>query len=156
VSTPAPPNLDYAFTIEADIGAPRSAASGPLGTRLHIPITGGRVTGPKLQGRILSGGSDWALVRHDGHSIIDARYTIEADDGIPIMVRSRGLRVSSPTVAARLRAGEPVADDEVYFRAQPSFEAPAQGRHAWLNDRLFVARLRRTASGVTLEVFVVA
>lgn len=149
---PTPPSLSFAFTIDASIGPFEAQGTGPLGQRLHIPIVGGEVTGAALQGRVRPGGSDWALLRADGATFIDARYTIEAEDGTRIYVQSRGLRVSSPEVLARLQAGAPVADDEVYFRCAPTFESP-EGPHAWLNQRLFIAAMRRTATGVQLQVF---
>jgi hypothetical protein len=148
---PAPP-LEFAFSIDARIGPFTPQGAGPLGQRLHIPIVGGQVTGPRLNGRILPGGSDWALLRSDGASFIDARYTIETGDGTLIYVQSRGLRVSSAEVLERLQTGKEVADEEVYFRCAPTFETP-EGAHAWLNQRLFVATVRRTVSGVQLQVF---
>ncbi len=148
----SPPALSFAFTIDASIGSIGAQGSGPLGQRLHISIVGGEVSGPALTGHIREGGSDWALLRADGATLIDAHYTIEAHDGTLIYVQSRGLRVSSDEVLARLQAGTPVADDEVYFRCAPTFEAP-DGPHAWLNQRLFIASVRRTATGVQLQVF---
>jgi hypothetical protein len=152
MSAPVPPRLRYVFTLVARIGAIGLGGPGPLGERQHIPIEGGEVTGPALQGRIRPGGSDWALVRADGTSVIDARYTLEAADGALIYVQSRGLRVSSPEVLALMRAGQPVDPDAVYFRATPHFEAP-DGPHGWLNHHLFVATLERQATAVRLQVF---
>lgn len=150
---PAPP-LSFVFEIRADIGPLRRAGPGPAGERQHIAITGGRVDGPRLQGVILPGGSDWVLTRADGASVIDAHYTVLADDGTPIYVHNRGLRVSSPEVLARLRAGEAVAPQEMYFRSAPVFDAP-YGPHGWLNDHLFVADLRRDGAQVRVQVFAV-
>jgi hypothetical protein len=59
---PVEPQLEYVFTITAEIERPRSAGLSPTGERLHIPIIGGTVTGPKLKGRILPGGSDWPII----------------------------------------------------------------------------------------------
>ena len=151
-ATPTAPGLRYVFDIRAQIGTIGVGGPGPLGQRQHIPITGGEVDGPLLQGRILPGGADWALLRTDGASFIDARYTIEAHDGALIHVQSRGLRVSSPEVLARIRAGQPVDPSEVYFRAAPCFEAP-EGPHGWLNRCLFVARIARELDAVRLQVF---
>ena len=150
--TPTPPGLSHAFTIDAHIGEIGMADPGPLGERQHIPILGGQVFGPRLQGRIRPGGADWALLRRDGTSAIEAHYTIEAVDGALIYVHSQGLRVSSPEVLARMRAGQPVDQSEVYFRATPRFEAPA-GVHDWLNHRMFVATVARAPQGVSLQVF---
>ena len=152
MALPTPPALRHVFTIVARIGAIGMGGPGPLGQRQHIPITGGEVSGPALQGRILPGGSDWALVRADGASLIDAHYSIEARDGALIYVHSRGLRVCSPEVLAQMRAGQPVDPGAVYFRGIPTFEAP-HGPHDWLNNHLFVATLARQTDGVQLQVF---
>lgn len=149
---PAAPGLDRAFTIRADIDRPRSGGVGIAGERLHIPITGGIVDGPRLRGRVLPGGSDWPLIRRDGASQIMACYTIETDDGALILVRNDGLRVSSPQVLERLRAGEPVDPSEYYFRTAPVFDC-ADGPHQWLRERLFVASIAPRAGGVTVDVY---
>lgn len=150
--TPTAPGLCHVFSIRARIGSIGVGAPGPMGQRQHIPIIGGEVSGPALRGRILPGGSDWALVRADGASFIDARYTIEAQDGTLIYVQSSGLRVSSPAVLGRMRAGQAVDPSEVYFRGAPCFEAP-EGPHGWLNRRLFIANIARQPDGVCLQVF---
>lgn len=150
--SPQPPGLRHAFNIEAAIGSIGVAEPGPLGQRQHILILGGQVTGPALQGRIRPGGADYALLRTDGSSEIDARYTIEANDGALIYVQSNGLRVSPPEVLKQMRAGLPVDASSVYFRATPRFEAP-KGPHDWLNQTLFVATLSRLPQAVHLAVF---
>lgn len=152
MSTAADPGLRYAFTIEAEIETPRSAGSSPMGERLHIPITGGRVHGPRLKGRILPGGSDWPVIGADGNSRIEARYSIEADDGTLIYVTNKGLRVSTPDVLQRLRAGEEVPSDEYYMRAAPQFDAPT-GPHRWLSERLFVCSIVPAGFVITIRVF---
>jgi hypothetical protein len=100
----------------------------------------------------LPGGSDWLLRRPDGAAVIDAHYTVQADDGTPIYVHNRGLRVASADVTARLARGESVAPEEVYFRTAPVFDAPA-GPHAWLADHLFVARASRVDDQIRVRVY---
>lgn len=151
-SAPIAPGLSHVFDIVAEVGQVMVPTTGPVGRRQFIPITGGKVFGPRLQGRILPGGADYALLREDGASVIDARYTIEVDDGALVHVHSTGLRVSSPEVLERMRRGEVVAPSEVYFRGTPLFEAP-QGPHDWLNRHLFVATICRHGQGVRLNVF---
>lgn len=148
---PILPGLAFAFRITAQIAPALDAGAGPRGRRLHIAITGGSVAGPRLQGRILPGGSDWPLIRTDGSSEISASYTIEAADGTPIHVVNSGLRVSAPDVLARLRAGEPVDPADYYFRSAPRFEAP-DGPHGWLNGRIFVASLMPTPSTASIII----
>jgi hypothetical protein len=148
------PALEFAFEIRARIDQALRAGPGRLGERQHIPITGGSVSGPRLQGRILPGGSDWALIRNDGSTLVDAHYTIQADDGTLIYVRNRGLRVSSAQVLERLRRGESVAPQDMYFRSTPVFDAP-DGPHAWLSDHVFVASLARVGAEMRIQVFAV-
>jgi hypothetical protein len=149
---PDVPPLAFAFRIRAQVGVALRAGAGRLGERTHVPIAGGTVDGPRLQGRIVPGGSDWILGRRDGASIIDAHYTIVADDGTPIYVHNRGLRVSSAEVLERLRRGDAVAPHEFYFRSTPVFDAP-DGPHAWLSDHVFVASLARDGADVLVDVF---
>ena len=152
VAHPGAPALEFVFEIRANIGPALRAGPGRLGTRLHIPIIGGTVRGQRLNGSVLPGGSDWILARPDGASIIDAHYTVQADDGTPIYVHNHGLRVSSVEVLARLQRGEAVAPDEMYFRTAPVFDAPV-GPHGWLSDHLFVATLRRESDTIVVQVF---
>lgn len=152
MSRPVTPGLEHVFTIEAEIDRPRSAGPAPQGERLHIPITGGHVHGPRLTGRILPGGSDWPLIAPDGTSHIEARYTIEAEDGTLIYVVNKGLRVSSDAVRARLRAGEAVDPSEFYMRAAPVFDAP-KGPHRWLAESLFVCSLAPNGNRIVIDVY---
>jgi Protein of unknown function (DUF3237) len=151
---PVTPGLDEVFTITAEIAAPLGAGPGLAGERLHIPITGGSVTGARLTGTVLPGGSDWPLIRRDGATEVQALYTIRADDGTPILVRNHGLRISSPEVAARMRQGEILEPDDYYFRAAPVFDAP-DGPHQWLRETLFVASLAPAGRKITIRVFAV-
>lgn len=147
------PALEFVFEIRAQIDTVRRAGAGPMGERQHIAILGGTVTGPRLNGRILPGGSDWPLTRADGSSLIEAHYTVQAGDGTLIYVHNRGLRVSSAEVLERLRRGEAVPPHEMYFRSAPVFDAP-DGPHGWLSQRLFVATLERAGDEMCIRVFV--
>ncbi len=146
------PKLEPVFTIHADIAAPRSNGTGVNGERKHIAITGGTVEGPRLNGRILPGGSDWLWQRPDGVAEIQAHYTIEAEDGALIYVRNHGLRVAENAVRARMIAGKAVDPAAFYFRSSPVFDAP-DGPYQWLRETVFTARLTPRPGGVMVEVF---
>ena len=148
------PALSHAFDIEATIGTPLTGGPGPDGQRRVIPITGGRVHGPRLTGRVLPGGADYELMLSDGSSRVEAHYAIEAEDGTPLYIRNAGLYVAPPEVTARLDAGEAVAPGAYYFRTAPVFDAPS-GPHGWLNRRLFVASCVFRPDRVTIRVFCV-
>ena len=140
------------FTIHADLADIVSLGATPYGERRVVGILGGSVRGPKLTGRILPGGADWQVVRTDGATDIQARYTIEADSGAKIMVQSNGLRHGPPEVIARLARGETVDPSLYYFRTVMRFET-ADPQLSWLNRILALARGQREANAVRLDVY---
>ncbi|MGH6991572.1 MAG: DUF3237 domain-containing protein [Stellaceae bacterium] len=113
------------------------------GTRMMVPVLGGDFEGPGLKGKVLPGGTEWPLVRHDGKGTIDARYTFQTDDGVYINIRNTGMRYGPPDIMRRLNAGDGWIDpDEYYFRTWTVFEAPA-GKYAWLCDFVFIGIAER-------------
>ncbi len=76
-------------------------------------------------------GADWQILRPDGTADLDARYTIQSDDGALIYVVNRGVRHGPPEVLARLNRGERVDPASYYFRSSASFETGAP-QYAWL------------------------
>src|SRR5207253_330483 len=95
----------------------------PGGRRRLVPITGGAFEGRndlQIRGRIVPGGADTQLLRDDGVTEADARYTLETEEGVRVEVRNRGLRHAASDVMARLLAGELVDPALVYFRTTPT------------------------------------
>ncbi len=148
-------NLHKLFRAEITLGSAQELGAAPLGHRRIIPITGGRFAGERLSGRVLAGGADWQVVRADGVAELDARYTLETADGALIYVRNRGYRHGPREVLERLSAGENVDPALYYMRTTPLFET-GDGRYAWLNRIVAVARGARRPAAVELEVFEVA
>lgn len=153
-SSMAVPGLVFAFDIEVEISTPLDGGKGRNGHRRIIPISGGRVKGPRLNGRVVPGGADYELIRSDGCSVVTAHYAIEADDGTPIYIRNQGLFVAPRHIVAAVEAGEPVAHDQYYFRTAPVFDAP-EGPHAWLSDTVFVASCVFRPTDVRIAVYAV-
>ena len=146
------PRLDFVGTVEAEVAAPVVVGAGAAGERRIVPILGGRVSGPRLQGEILPGGADFQLIRPDGVAEIEARYTLRLSDGALVYVVNRGLRHAAPEDMARLLRGEPVPPERVYFRTAPAFET-ASPAHAWLQRSLFVGFGERRPASVLVRVF---
>lgn len=144
--------LEFAFEIIAEVGQTLDGGPGRLGTRRIVPITGGTVRGPKLNGRIVPGGADYAIGRPDGAAVVTAHYALEAEDGTPIYIMNEGIRTAAPEVIARLRSGEHVDPAEYYFRSVPTFDAP-EGPHGWLSDNIFVAHCARFGPSVRIRVY---
>ncbi|MGH3321614.1 MAG: DUF3237 domain-containing protein [Streptosporangiaceae bacterium] len=97
--------VEHAFTLDVDIAAPIEVGAVPTGFRRVIPITGGRVHGPKLNGTVLAGGTDWNLIRTDGAIHVWARYEIRTDEGrlsrSPTRASTSASRPTPPPQAAR-------------------------------------------------------
>ena len=148
------PRLDLVGTVEAEVAAPVVVGLGAAGERRIVPILGGRVSGPRLEGEILPGGADFQLIRPDGVAEIEARYTLRLSDGALVYVVNRGLRHAAPEDMARLLRGEPVPPERVYFRTAPAFETAAPD-HAWLQRGLFVGFGERRPASVLVRVFAV-
>jgi hypothetical protein len=132
-----PPELRFAFEITADVVKPLDLGQTQAGHRRVVPIAGGVVSGPRLQGRILAGGADWQILRPDGAADLDARYTIEAADGALISAVNRGVRHGPADVLARLNRGERVEPGSYYFRSAAVFETGA-AEHMWLTRAVLI------------------
>lgn len=140
---------DLAVTIAPAIDIGQTAA----GQRRVIPITGGVVRGPLLNGQVLPAGADFQLIFNAGaQAHLDARYVIELDDGTRVFVHNTALRVTSAENALRIVRGQPVSPDAVYFRCQPRLEAAGE-RWAWLADSQFIGTGRRAPDGVFLSFY---
>ena len=151
---PFEPALEPVFELEVKVDPPvRLGEAGGLERRI-VPILGGRVFGPRLNGEIIPGGADWQAIRPDGVTQVLARYVIRAEDGTMISVVNAGVRRASEPVIRRLLAGEPVDPALVYFRAAPTFEVGA-GPHAWLTENLFISAGVRRPDSVAIRVYLV-
>jgi len=146
------PDLELLFRVEVTLAAAQELGPAPLGQRRIIPITGGRVIGERLSGRVLPGGADWQIVRNDGVAELDARYTLETDDGALVYVQNRGLRHAAPEVLARLARGEDVDPALYYMRTTPSFET-GDARYAWLNRMVCIGTGARRPAAVEIDFY---
>jgi hypothetical protein len=124
----------------------------PFGHRRVVNLLGGTVTGAKLNGRVLPGGTDMQILAADGALDIHARYTLESDAGALIQVDSKGVRHGPPDVLARLGRGEDLESSLYYFRTVMRFET-AHPSTDWLNRILALARGTREKNAVRLDVY---
>ncbi len=145
-------NLEPLFRAEITLAPPQELGDTPLGRRRIIGITGGRFAGERLSGRVLPGGADWQLIRSDGVTDFDARYTLETGDGAPVYVRHGGYRHGPPAVIRKLLEGQEVDASLYYMRGSMYFET-GDGRYAWLNRCVCVTTGARRPATVELEVF---
>ncbi len=151
---PVAPGLEYVASLKVSIGKPIVIGETGHGTRRVIPITGGKVYGPKLNGDILSVGADWQKVNEDfTRTDLEALYQIKTTDSVTIFIRNRGIRTSSPEIGKKLATGIAVNQDQYYFRAAPVFEAPINSKYKWMNDALFICKGIRMPDHVLIEVW---
>lgn len=151
---PAKPQLEFIFRATVEVAVPRSLGRTPLGERRIIEILGGFIEGPRLSGTILPGGADWQIVREDGTAVLEARYTVQADDGSLVYVQNRGFRHGAPDLAMRIASGEEVDPATYYFRTVPEFETSAP-HLAWLNRTVFVCSALRRKENLTIDFYAV-
>jgi Protein of unknown function (DUF3237) len=125
------PTCRLAWEALVDIGPRQSLGATAAGERFIIPILGGQfagaIDGQGLRGRVLAGGADRQLLRHDGVRELDALYEMQHEDGTVLTIRNRVL-IDAPPDGAR------------YAFSQVKVTAP-EGVHGWLNRRVFVGTL---------------
>ncbi len=148
-----PPQLEHVCDLAVTISPPVEVGQTVAGLRRMIPITGGVVKGPRLNGKVLAGGADFQLILAGGtQAHLDARYVIELDDGTRVFVQNTALRVASLENSQRIMRGEPVNPGEIYFRCQPQLEAAGE-KWAWLAESQFIGSGRRAPDGVFLSFY---
>lgn len=122
------PRSEFAFEERVTLDAAVKVGDTPLGFRQYIPITGGKIAGPKLSGDVLPGGWDYQLWLANGCGTLSADYFLRADDGTVIHILNQSFTCNSPQTK----------DERSFFT--PRFEAP-KGKYEWLNRGTFVATL---------------
>ena len=154
--TPLPvPGLEFCFEARVQVDPPRELGMIDGMQRRIIPITGGTVTGPRFNGRVLPGGADWQGIRpDDGLTRVFAHYWIESDEGVTVSIENTGIRKAEPAVMSRLMAGEIVPPDQYYFRTTPIFEV-GDDRYRWLNENVFVCLGARLPDAAVIQFFMV-
>lgn len=151
---PQQPQLTFLATVSVDVGEPIEIGQTPDGVRRVIPIVGGTVTGPKLNGRVLAAGADYQLLRSPTLTELVAKYVIETHDGARIFVSNVGLRSGSEEDTAALVRGAAVDPERIYFRCTPKLST-ASPQWSWLNSRILIATAERYPDAVFLHLYVV-
>ena len=141
----------YVFTITARIGEVTTAGDIGHGVRRIIPIVGGEVRGPDVNGKVCAFGADFQIIRPNELIELEAKYAFETDDGATVYVENRGIRFGPVELLQKLKRGEPVDPKLIYFRTAPKFETGA-ANYRWLMEHLFVASAARHADRVVIDV----
>ncbi len=143
------PQFEFVYECDATLTPAVEMGKTVEGQRRIIPITGGTVRGPKIQGELLNGGWDWNLSRTDGAGSVEAAYYMKTDDGVLIRIVNKGVGGGGPPPP-------PAANGERFFMfTHPEFEAPL-GKYDWMNRAMFIATLgarKDSHNAVLIRVF---
>jgi hypothetical protein len=149
-----PPELLFVCALDVELSPIREMGIGRAGTRRIVPIVGGSVSGPKLNGRILDVGADWQTIFSNGLAELDTRYAMETDDGAVIEIRNYGFRHGPKEVIEAIARGEDVSPDAYYMRTHARLET-GDPRYDWVNKTLFVGTGARKKTTVQMRLFAI-
>ena len=141
----------YVFTLTVRIGEITSAGETGHGVRRIIPILGGEVRGAEVNGKICAFGADFQIIRPNELIELEAKYAFETDDGAVVYVENTGIRFGPVDLLQKLKRGEPVDPELIYFRTVPKFETGSE-KYRWLMQNLFVGSAARHADRVVIDV----
>jgi hypothetical protein len=131
-SAPPPPALTYLATINLTTSYPLPIGALPSGDRRVIPITGGLVSGPALNGTVAPLGVDWFLSNTaTDEYIVDGKFVIQTDDGVNVIFHDWGHL--------------PAAHGE--------FEVGMGTAYGWLNRVVAVVGVGQLDGGARLDVW---
>ena len=143
------------YEIDAPLTEPVTIGAVPVGQRVIFPVgPGGTFEGPKMKGKVLPLGGDFALIGGNTCLNLDVRAALETDDGARIYMTYVG-RVNVEPVADRFfddaKRGT-IKPEELYFRIAPTYET-ADERYEWLNRIVAVGVGQFTDTGVRYSVY---
>jgi hypothetical protein len=120
---------------------------------MFFAVSGGTVSGPRINGVLLPGGGDWLTIAPAGWGRIDVRGQIRTDDGAHLFIHYGGwLELNSSVMGALQGSGETSFTDQ-YYRATPRIESGAPA-YAWVNQRVFIGKGRMiTGPGIEVAIF---
>ncbi len=143
---------EFLFTIRVGVSKLHDIGQTPIGLR-HIDMLGaGSFEGPRLRGKVLSGGMDQKVFRPDGAMNPNVRLVLQTDDDAMIYMYYTGIRYGTPEVMQRIADGEKVDPSEYYLRNTPCFETASE-TYDWLNRIVAVGVGRRMPDHAAYDVF---
>lgn len=148
----ANPSLNLLYTSIIEVESPLSVGKTACDERRIINIRGGTFEGSGLSGKVLPGGADWQVIKNDGVTELEAKYTLETEDGALIYVTNWGLRHGPPETMQKIDTGHEVDPADYYFSTNPRFET-GSSKYYWLNKLVAIASGERRASEVIITVY---
>src|SRR5262249_53197760 len=136
-------------------GQPLELGDIAQGHRRIVSLSGGKFTGPELNGELLPGSSaDWQIVLPDGTTLGDIRYTLQTDGGDLLYVQSPRVRHGTVEVLARLAGAEDGDASEYTSHTSTQIETAAADL-SWMNRGVFISVAGRQVGAVIYETYLV-
>ncbi|GAA6059678.1 hypothetical protein JCM10212_000065 [Sporobolomyces blumeae] len=166
------PALKHSFRLCCDLEAVRSLGEGSPGDGGQfnwVNFTGGWVESSFLKARIVPGGQDAQHLFPLSHpsaplsAQVSTRYLLETDDGVFIMVQTRGWRTGAKEVLQRLSdaaregfKGDVPGPHEYKFRLCIEMETDSRNpKYAWLNQAMWIGSGLRSGRQVIYDAYLV-
>lgn len=126
-----PFKYEHIFSYSADIKRLDLIKNGPYGVRIMGYIAGGSVWGPRLSGKLLPVGADWAILTTNGVVNVDVRATIQAGDGALIYMQYGGkMDLGGPEGYENYKSGK--IPPRCYIQTTPILETD-HPHYLWMN-----------------------
>lgn len=123
--------------ITYELADPIAVSTGPAGSRMIGEITAARYDGERLMASLKGrAAADWAFVEPSGRVLVDARLTLETDDGATILV----------TYTGRMNTATAGVYSAMYFET-------GDERYEWLTRILGVAKGSFKGESLEYEVY---
>ena len=144
---------EHLFDYTVLLKPPVAIGRGQFGSRLFYEVREGRISGPVLNGEVLSGGGDWALVDGEGWTRVDVRGQARTDDGALLYLSYRGLIEPTDAMLTAMRSGRETGFEDQYWRVSIEVET-GDPRYRWLTQSALVGRGRLCEGpGVVYQAF---
>jgi len=139
------------MTLTVDFAGMLMVGKTPAGLRRIAPVTGGRFSGERLNGKVLPG-ADWVINRPDSVMDIDVRLPLQTDDGAMIYLNYQGRFLAEPETMTRFAKGALLKPEEYSLAVTAKFEAGAE-QYLWLNNVVAAGTGEQTADGPVYSFF---
>lgn len=123
--------LEHLFSYTVTMKMPPEVI-GPVaeGIRANFYLSGGEISGPRCQGKVLPVGADWTVIRKDGVAMVDVRSTFEMADGALVYAVYNG--IADPGAEAYDQFLNGTLPPQFPIRTAPRFHT-AHPSYQWMN-----------------------
>lgn len=150
------PAVEWEFDVRIQWDGRHPTGVFNAGQRIYNVALGGEFAGPRLQGRVVPGGGDWALMRpadapFEGNSKVerlftfDARYMLQTSDGVYIYVTNRGYGSRPPDTGGEVKKRRGIST--------PIFDTPLVSAYAFLSQNVYIGLSEALGEQTLMHVY---